>query len=110
MNLEIGKRNCFAENVKRKSFHKLIVLLARLVNLLHDADEDAEHHQDYHICAEIVSCSVVRCAIYFCFGRRFLAVFFFVQLPHFVDFLELVFNFGHQVGEKFSKIKKKNGN
>ena len=44
-------------------FSMLIFLLARLVDFFDDANEDSEHYQNYHICAEIVGSSVVGCAI-----------------------------------------------
>lgn len=97
-------------NRKEKIFSRkmftaiLIVLLARLVDFFYDANEDAKHHENYHICAEIVSCAVViRCAIYFCFCGCFFAGLFFALLLQLVNLLEFFLNFGHQVREEFPK-------
>lgn len=84
-----------------------LVVLARLVDLLYDADEDAEHHENYHIGAQVVSGSVIAAAIYLiCVARRLLARFLLALLLHLVDLRHLLLNLRHQLGKKFSKRQK----
>lgn len=81
-------------------------LLARLINLLDYANEDAKHNKDYHIGTEIVGCPVYWWAIYLVVVvRRFSCSFMLILFPHFLDFFELLLDFFRKIRKQFSKNK-----